>query len=89
MFRPALSIVFVAALAASAAVGAKTSIPSLQQNEIPCPANNVETSSAGAPASAAPTAPAAAESTATTRSDSRAARQRWKALVPGTLKSTS
>lgn len=89
MFRPALSFVFLAALAASAAVSAKTSIPSLQANEMPCPANSNEAPTAGAPATSAPTTPASNEATVSPRSESRAARQRWKALLPGTLKSTS
>lgn len=89
MVRPALSFVFFAALAASAAVSAKTSIPSLQANEMPCPANSVEAPATGAPAISPTATPATNDAAASTRSESRAARQRWKALLPGTLKSTS
>ena len=42
MFRSALFVVALVALSASASVVAKTSISSLQQNEMPCPVNNTE-----------------------------------------------
>ena len=88
MSRSALFVIALVALFASASVAAKTSISSLQQNEMPCPVNNADTVIGGV---GAPT-PAAAESAVTTapvKVSNRSARQRWKALLPGTMKSAS
>ena len=87
MFRPALSfLIALSALLASTTLAAKTSVSSLQQPELPCPANRSDAIESGAPASA--TAPAAA-TPVISRGASKAARQRWKALLPGTLKSAT
>ncbi|MBL0028808.1 MAG: hypothetical protein IPO95_06995 [Rhodanobacteraceae bacterium] len=89
MFRPALSFVFASlALLASATVVAKTSVSSLQQSELPCPSNRSDAVELGEPAAAAATAPAVGN-TVVTKPSNKAARQRWKALLPGTLKSAS
>ena len=88
MFRSALFVFALVALSASASAVAKTSISSLQQNEMPCPVNNTETAVSGV---GAPT-PGAAQSAVTAtpgKVSNRSARQRWKALLPGTLKSAS
>lgn len=87
MFRPALLVFALVALSASASVAAKTSISSLQQNEMPCPANSAEASVGGG--ASTPAASPAAVSSTPTKISNRSARQRWKALLPGTLKSTS
>lgn len=89
MFRPALSfLIALCALLASATVAAKTSISSLQPAELPCPANRSEGLGSGSAATTPSTSSTGGE-TVITRSGSKAARQRWKALLPGTLKSAT
>ena len=88
MFRSAMIVFAVVALSASASVTAKTSISSLQQNEMPCPVNNAEPDASGVGASTPVIAPAPV-TTSPVKLSNRSARQRWKALLPGTLKSAS
>jgi hypothetical protein len=89
MFRPALSfLIALSALLVSATVTAKTSVSSLQQPELPCPTNRTDAADLGDAASIAP-ATTTSGSSAVTKSSNKAARQRWKALLPGTLKSTT
>lgn len=89
MFRPAPSLLIaLCALLASATVAAKTSVASLQPAELPCPSNRSEGLGTDAPASA-PTTSSTTGETTLPRSGAKAARQRWKALLPGTLKSAT
>lgn len=88
MFRPALSfLIALSALLASTTLAAKTSVSSLQQPELPCPANRGDAIESGASAAGA-NAPASA-TPVISRGANKAARQRWKALLPGTLKSAT
>lgn len=89
MSRPALSfLIALSALLVSATVTAKTSVSSLQQPELPCPANRNDANDLGDAAAVAPAA-TTPSSSSVTKSSNKAARQRWKALLPGTLKSTT
>ncbi|HRG15146.1 MAG TPA: hypothetical protein PLB00_04075 [Pseudomonadota bacterium] len=90
MFRPALSfLIALSALLVSATVTAKTSVSSLQQPELPCPANRNDAGDLGEAATIAPATTTPGSSAVTKSGASKASRQRWKALLPGTLKSTS
>ncbi|MBK6434902.1 MAG: hypothetical protein IPF83_02875 [Rhodanobacteraceae bacterium] len=88
MFRPALSFVFaLIALLVSATAVARTSVSGLQQSELPCPSNRSDAPDLGEPAATA--AAPAVSGTAGSKPSNKATRQRWKALLPGTLTSAS
>lgn len=91
MFRPALSfLIALSALLVSATVTAKTSVSSLQQSELPCPANRDDARDLGETATIPPATTSSGGSSAATKSGAnKASRQRWKALLPGTLKSAN
>lgn len=87
MFRLVLTllIAFTVLLAATSVV-AKTSASGLQPADLPCPGNRNESIEANGGAA---THPAPSNDAANPRAAGKAARQRWKALLPGTLKSAT
>lgn len=89
MFRPVLMFVLALILASAGTdVSARASVPEPEQAETPCP--DASAGDAGLATPAAPqAAPAAGETPVAKPSNNRAARQRWKALLPGSLRSVS
>lgn len=86
MLRLALSFLFVlCVVVASSAVAAKTAVSGLQPPELPCPTNRGDSLEYAAPGSDT-NAAAAAISRSVQKAQQR---QRWKALLPGTLKSAT
>lgn len=89
MSRPVLMFVLALVMAAAGVdAAARTSVQEAGQAETPCP--DASAGDAGQATPAAPQAsPAASEAPAAKPSSNRAARQRWKALLPGSLRSVS
>lgn len=84
---------YIAVLLVSAAlatpVAAKTSIAGLAQPELPCPSTQqAENGSAAAIEPSLVVTPVLVP-TLPTKPNTRAARSRWKALLPGSIKSSS
>jgi len=90
MMRPTMSIaVLLASIALTTTVAAKTSISNLAQPELPCPATQqTEGSSAAALEPSLVVSPVLIPTTTPVKPSTRAARSRWKALLPGSIKSS-
>lgn len=87
MFRPALPFVMaLVALSLCTEVCARASVANGPTPELPCP--TTEEASGGQAAPATPVTSPAVETPAAKPSN-KASRQRWKVLLPGTLKSVS
>jgi len=87
MIRSVLSFAFaLLALGATWPIAAKSSSASVQQSGLPCPGDRSDALDAGAPAAASSAAPSI-DGAAANRPSNKAARQRWKVLLPGALKS--
>lgn len=87
MLRPARTFLFaLLVLLAVNPAFAKTSATGLQPGDLPCPGNRGESVEA---AGGAVTAPSPGNESANPRVTGKALRQRWKALLPGTLKSAT
>ena len=88
MNRAAMSsAVFLFALVASTSAMAKASISSLNQPELPCPGSAIEAGNSAAIEPGLLVAPAAVP--APVKITQRTTRNRWKALLPGSLKASS
>lgn len=79
--------VLFASLAFATEGAAKTSIASLNASELPCPGNVVEPGNSAALDPSLLTVPAVAPAPA--KVTTRNSRNRWKVLLPGSLKSPS
>lgn len=80
--------VLLASIALSTPVVAKTSISSLAQAELPCPgAQQAESGNAAALEPSLVVTPVLMPATPA-KPNTRAARSRWKALLPGSIKSS-
>ncbi|MBK7144555.1 MAG: hypothetical protein IPH76_04885 [Xanthomonadales bacterium] len=88
MSRPVLMFALALILASAGTdVSARTSVPEAEQTETPCP--DASAGDAGLATPAAPQAAPAAGEVPAAKPSNRAARQRWKALLPGSLRSVS